>query len=62
MGQLKDEYLMLREEILNLQTSENSILGFFYAFTASIIAFSIGKKDTMFILISYIAILPIYRL
>lgn len=62
MSQSKDEYLMLREEILNLQTSENSILGFFYAFIASIIAFSITKQDTMFILMSYIVILPIYRL
>lgn len=62
MCKSKDEYLMLREEILQLETSENSIMGFFYAFIASIIAFSLGKKDTMYILISYIAILPVYRL
>lgn len=37
-------------------------MGFFYAFIASIIAFSLSKRDTMFILISYIALLPVYRL
>lgn len=37
-------------------------MGFFYAFISSIIAFSLVKQDTIFIMISYVAILPVYRL
>ena len=56
----KDEYLMLREEILHLDTIINNTINFFYAFMASYIAFALTQDDTIFLLLSYMIILPAY--
>lgn len=56
----KDEYLMLREEILNNSNMENNTINFFYATAAAILAFSIDKSDSLYILISYVVIIPAY--
>lgn len=62
LNKSKEEYLMLREEILHQSILENNIFGFFYAFMAAIMAFSFTQKDTIFIILAYIIILPAYRL
>lgn len=54
------EYLMLREEILHLDTLVNNTINFFYVFIASFLAFSLIQDDTIFLLLSYIVILPAY--
>lgn len=60
--ELKDEYLMLREEILHLDSIVNNTINFFYVFIASYIAFALLQKDTIFILLSYIVIIPAYQI
>lgn len=62
MSQSKDEYLMLREEILHLSTLEDNVINLLYIFVATVMAFSFTQKDTIFILLSYIIIIPTYRL
>lgn len=56
----KDEYLMLREEILHLDTIINNTINFFYVFIVSYIAFSLTQNDTIFLLLSYMVIYPAY--
>lgn len=57
---MKDEYLMLREEILHLDSIVNNTINFFYVFIASYSAFALLQEDTLFILLSYIVIIPAY--
>lgn len=54
------EYLMLRDELLHLDTVVNNTINFFYVFIASFIAFALTQEDTIFILLSYIVIIPAY--
>lgn len=54
------EYLMLREEILHLDTVINNTINFFYIFIATYITFALTQDDTIFLLISYIVIIPAY--
>ncbi len=56
----KDEYLMLREEILHLDNITNNTINFFYAFIAAYIAFALAQDDTVFLLLSFIGIIPPY--
>lgn len=56
----KEEYLMLREEILHLDTIINNTINFFYIFIASYIAFALKQGDTIFLLLSYMIIFPAY--
>ncbi len=56
----KDEYLMLREEILTLKTLENNTINFFYGFVSSVLLFTINQTNSMYILISYVVIIPAY--
>lgn len=58
--EFKEEYLMLREEILHLDNIANNTINFFYAFIAAYIAFALAQEDTIFILLSYIGIIPPY--
>lgn len=60
MKDSKDEYLMLREEILHLDTMTNNTINFFYVFIATYMIFALNQDDTIFILISYIVIIPAY--
>lgn len=57
---MKEEYLMLREEILNLNTITNNTLTLFYGFIATYFAFAFNKGDSIYMILSYIAIYPIY--
>lgn len=57
---MKDEYLMLREEILHLDSIVSNTINFFYAFIASYLAFALLQEDTIFILLSYIVTIPAY--
>ena len=59
---ISNEYLMLRSEILHLGTLENQTMNFLYVFVATVIAFSIAQNDTIIILLSYIVIIPSYKL
>lgn len=56
----KDEYLMLREEILHLDNIANNTINFFYAFIATYIAFALTQEDTIFLLLTFIGIIPPY--
>lgn len=56
----KGEYLMLREEILHLDTVINNTINFFYVFIAAYMAFALTKDDTIFLLLSYMVIFPAY--
>ncbi len=56
----KEEYLMLREEILHLDSIVNNTINFFYAFISAYIAFALTQEDTIFILLSFIGIIPPY--
>lgn len=57
---MKEEYLMLRDEILHLDNVVNNTINFFYVFMATYSAFSLTQDDTIFILLSYIVIIPAY--
>lgn len=59
---MKDVYLMLREEILHLDSILNNTINFFYVFIASYSAFSLFQEDTTFLLLSYIVIIPAYQI
>lgn len=56
----KDEYLMLRDEILHLDNITNNTINFFYAFISAYIAFALTQEDTIFIMLSFIGIIPPY--
>lgn len=56
----KEEYLMLRDEILHIDTMINNTINFFYVFMASYLAFVFSKKETLLLLVSYIVIMPAY--
>lgn len=60
MKRSKDEYLMLREEMLHLESIINNTINFFYVFIASFLAFALTKNDTIFLLVSYIITIPAY--
>lgn len=60
MKESKDEYLMLREEILHLDSIANSTINFFYAFISGYVAFALMQDDTIFILLSFMGIIPPY--
>lgn len=57
-----EEYTSLREEINQLCTSMDNIIGILYAFLAAYLSYSFEKEDTIYILFSYIAIFPTYLL
>lgn len=60
MKESKEEYIMLREEILHLDTIANNTINFFYAFISAYIAFALMQNDTIFILLSFMGIIPPY--
>lgn len=57
---MKEEYLMLRDEILHLDSIVNNTINFFYIFIATYSAYALKQDDTIFILLSYIVIIPAY--
>ena len=57
---MEKEYLMLREEILNLCTIANNTLTLFYAFIAAYFAIAFNRSDSIYMILSYIAIYPVY--
>lgn len=60
MENSKEEYLMLRDEILKLFEIENNIINIFYTVSAAIMSFSILQEDNVSILIVYMIIIPSY--
>lgn len=60
MFEPKDEYLMLRDEILHLDTIVSNTITFFYAFIASFLAFALTQTDNVLFILSYIVIFPAY--
>lgn len=56
------EYLMLREEILHLDTVINNTINFFYAFVGAVLAYSIKQEDALFTLLPWVIIIPAYRI
>lgn len=57
-----EEYTSLREEINQLCTAIDNIIGILYAFLVAYLAYSFDKQDTIYILFSYIVMLPVYLL
>lgn len=62
MNKEREEYVSLREEINQLCTGMDNIIGILYAFLAAYLAYVFDKEDTIYILFSYIIILPAYLL
>jgi len=60
MKRSKDEYLMLRDEILQLNTLINNTINFFYVFVSAALLFAIGQEDSMYVLMCYVVIIPAY--
>lgn len=60
MGSSKEEYLMLRDEILKMNEIENNIINIFYTASSAIMSFSIMQEDNISILIVYMVIIPSY--
>lgn len=58
----KDEYLMLRNEILHHNTLENNTINFLYVFISAILVFSLNQEDSLYVLIAYVVIIPSYRI
>lgn len=56
------EYLMLREEILHLDTIINNTINFFYVFVSAVLAYAISQEDAVFVLIPWVVIIPSYRI
>lgn len=56
----KEEYLMLREEIVHLDSIVNQTVNFFYVFISSYLALVLKQEETLYFLLSYIVILPAY--
>ena len=56
------EYLMLRDEIVHLDEMTNNTINFSYAFVSAILSFSFTQKDSIFILLPYIVIIPAYKI
>lgn len=56
------EYLMLREEILHLDTIINNTINFFYVFVSAVLVYAIGQEDVLFVLIPWVVIIPAYRI
>ena len=55
-----NEYLMLRDEILHLDTIVNNTINFFYVFISAYLAFALGQQDNLLLLLSYMVIIPAY--
>lgn len=62
MCKSKEEYLMLRDEIIHLDAMINNTINFFYIFIASFLAFALTKSDTIYILLSHIVTFPTYMI
>lgn len=60
MSKRKDEYLMLRDEILHLSEVENNIINIFYTSVTAILAFALSQCDNIFLLLPYMVIIPSY--
>lgn len=60
MCKSKDEYLVLRDEILHLDNVIHNQISVLYVTVASILAFAINQDNSLLFLISYVAILPEY--
>ena len=58
----KDEYLMLREEILHHDSIENNTINFMYVFVSAILTISLNQEDALYVLIAYIVTIPAYRI
>lgn len=62
MDNRKEEYISLREEVNQLCTAMDNIIGILYAFLAAYLAYIFDKDDTIYILFPYIVIFPAYLL
>lgn len=57
---MKEEYLMMRDEILNLNTLVNNTINLVYTFIAAYLAIIIKQNDTIYIILAYVVIIPAY--
>ena len=51
---------MLRDEILHMDTLVNNTINFFYVFVAGILTFSFSQDDSIFLLTTYVVMIPAY--
>lgn len=59
---MEKEYLMLREEILHLDSLINNTISFFYTFMATYLAYALSQDDTILFVLSYMVIVPAYMI
>lgn len=62
MDKRKEEFISLREEITQLASAIDGIINILYVFIAAYLAYALNQKDTIYILISHIVVLPAYLL
>lgn len=56
------EYLSLRKEVNDLCSSSDNIISMLYAFLTAYLAFVFNKEDTVYLLFTYVVLLPVYLL
>lgn len=56
------EYLALRKEVNDLCSSSDNIISMLYAFLTAYLAFVFNKDDTVYLLFSYVVLIPVYLL
>lgn len=57
-----NEYMMLRDEILHLNERINNTINFFYVFVSAVLAFGINQEESIFVLLTYMVIIPSYMI
>lgn len=62
MDKEKEEYISLRQEVIDLCSASDRIIHILYLFLASYLVFGLEKEDTIYILSIHIIILPLYLL
>ncbi|MCI9034302.1 MAG: hypothetical protein HFJ08_09705 [Lachnospiraceae bacterium] len=62
MNKEKEEYIALRQEINTLCAAADNIVYILYVFLTTYLSFALTQKDTIYILLTHIVILPLYLL
>ena len=62
MNKEKEEYISLRQEIVELCSAADRIINILYLFLATYLCFVFNKEDTIYALSIHIVILPLYLL
>lgn len=58
----KEEYLMIRREIMQDDSLKHSVMAITYGFLGVILTYSLAKYDNIFMLIPYVVLFPAYKI